>query len=418
MNNPRSCVIRNVRVIDPSSELSKSPVRDIHVEDDRVNLVTEPKESSPPDVVIDGDGRFALPTLVNAHDHLYSHELAQPHPGLDLAEMRRHLDARDPSHTLGVMIRAAWTELAHGIGVIRDLAAPHGLNIAVARLFDRGVLPGPVVVAAGRPIVETGGHCWALGREADGPWDCRKAVREQAKSGARVIKIMASGGLSHFPDEDFRLAQFTMDELAHIVDEAQSLGLATCAHAFGADAVARAVSAGVDAIEHGVEISDDTLQEMKHRGVAYVPTLTNMERVASRDFNELAGNPDRASVLSSGVVEPQHDTFRRAVQIGLRVGIGTDSTGNYLEEALRMESLGMSPAAVVYAATAEGARICGEGEGRIVEGSPATFSLYREDPRVDLEVLTSPDVVIVRGSEFKMDTSWLDSQLSWTIQEA
>lgn len=387
---------------------------DIHTKNGRIVAVEETGSSrAATDVMeIDGAGRFALPPLVNAHDHLYSHELAYPRPGSDLAEMRRSLDARDPSHTVGVMIRAAWTELAQGIGVVRDVGAVHGVNVSVARLFGGGILPGPVVVAAARPIVMTGGHVWTFGREADGPWECRGAVREQVKAGAKVIKIMASGGLSHYPEEDFGLAQYTETELAAIVDEARSLGIQTCAHAFSAEAVARAVEAGVDSIEHGVEIADETLEDMRRRGTSYVPTLTNMERVASKEFNEAAGTPERVEVLTSGVVEPHRRTVRRAIEAGVRIGLGTDSTGSYGEEARRLESLGMSADHVVRAATVNGAEICETGSGLLIEGEAATFSLHTDDPR-DLRRLGSPDTMVVRGREFHVDLTWLDAIPPW-----
>lgn len=73
---------------------------------------------------------------------------------------------------------------------VRDLGAPSGLNAVLAERLDRGIANGPAGLASGRAVVMTVGHVWTFGREADGPWDCRRAVREQAKAGARVIKIM------------------------------------------------------------------------------------------------------------------------------------------------------------------------------------------------------------------------------------
>jgi imidazolonepropionase-like amidohydrolase len=347
--------------------------------------------------VLDADGLVAVPGLVNAHDHLYSRELRDPVAGLSLAAMRRWLDARDSSETLLTMVRNSHIELAQGITTIRDLGAVHGLNTTLARLIEAELTAGPTVVASGRPIVMTGGHVWTFGREADGPWACRQAVREQAKAGARVVKIMGSGGLSHYPAEDFRALQFTDEELAATIDEAHRLGLRTAAHVFGADAVERVVALGIDSVEHGVEITDGTLAAMAERSVAYVPTLTNMERIASPAFNQRAGTPERAEVLTHGVVNPHRETFRRALEAGVLIAVGTDSLGDYTEELTRMMDLGMTVEQVLAAATINGARTCGADAGVIEPGVRADMALYEGNPMDDPSALTKPDYVICRG---------------------
>lgn len=348
------------------------------------------------DLVIDLEGRYATPGLVNAHDHLYSHELRDPLPGWDLARMRAWLDARDVTETFTVMLRAALSELAQGITTVRDLGARHGLNTAVARALRGGGLLGPAIVAAGRPIVMTGGHVSGFGREADGPWDCRRAVREQVKAGAGVIKIMASGGLSHYPDEDFGVPQFTKEELRAITDEAGLRGVPTCAHAFSADAVHRAVVAGVDSIEHGVEVDDQTLELMRERGTGYVPTLANMQRIASEQLNRDAGVPERSAVLTSGIVEPHGRTFRRALAAGVPIGVGTDSTGTYQEELEAMVELGVEFDAVLESATATGGEICRQPAGRFEVGLRADLAIHDRAPQTPAK-LVAPSLVHSSG---------------------
>ena len=242
--------VRILSVEDPG--IPVSPPVDVDVADGRIVSITPSVGARPGG--IDGGGQFLLPGLINSHDHLYSKELRSPTAGNDLRTMRRLIDRRDEALTAAVMIRNAWEEMAQGVLVVRDLGARHGLNTHVAGIFDRRILPGPVVVACGRPIVMTGGHVSTFGREADGPAECRKAVREQRRAGARVIKIMASGGLSNFPHESFDVPEYTGEELSAITAEARGLGLPTCAHAFGADAVEAAVGAGVDCIEHPLAV--------------------------------------------------------------------------------------------------------------------------------------------------------------------
>jgi imidazolonepropionase-like amidohydrolase len=389
--------VRVVRVDAPGLPLSD--LVDIAVEEDRIAAIVP--HAHVPDGRIDGGGRYLLPGLVNAHDHLYSKELRSPAPGMDLAAMRRSIDTRDEVETFAVMVRNAWEEMAQGVLVIRDLGARHGVNTRLAAVFREGILPGPHIVAAGRPIVMTGGHVWTFGREADGPDECRRAVREQRKAGARVIKVMASGGLSNFPQEDYSVCEFTDLELAAIVDEAHKLGLPTAAHAFGADAVEAAVRAGIDSIEHGVHLSDSIVSTMVEANISYVPTIANMQRLASTDLNQIAGVPERAERFRREIVEPQEASVRRAVAADMKIGVGSDSAGTYAEELQGLAAAGMSTERVIRAATVDGAAICRVDAGVVEEGRLALFALYDDDPRDELTRLTNPAAVFVRGRLFE-----------------
>lgn len=392
-------LVAGVRVVDVTGPgLPPTDLVDITVVGGRIQSL-RPHDGVPAGA-IDGGGRFVMPGLVNAHDHLYSKELRSPSPGMDISAMRRQIDARDEVETFAVMVRNAWEQMRQGILVIRDLGARHGINTRLASVLGDGILPGPHVVAAGRPIVMTGGHVWTFGREADGPDECRKAVREQRKAGARVIKVMASGGLSNFPQENYTICEFTDEELAAIVDEAHKLGLPTCAHAFGSDAVEAAVRAGIDSIEHGVHLDDATVKAMATAGTSYVPTVANMRRIASPLLNEGAGVPERAERFRTEIVEPQSASLRRAVAAGVRIGVGTDSTGTYEEELEGLAAAGMDTEAVIRAATIDGAAICRVEAGAVEAGRLALFSLHDDDPREDLSRLTRPVSVFAAGRLF------------------
>jgi imidazolonepropionase-like amidohydrolase len=394
---------RVVRVDTPG--LPVSDLVDITIVDGRI-LSIEPY-SGPQDHTIDIGGRYVMPGLVNAHDHLYSKELRYPLAGMDLAAMRRRIDTRDAVETFAVMVANAWREMVQGTLVIRDLGARHGLNTHVSKVFSKGLLFGPRVIAAGRPVVMTGGHVWTFGREADGPDDCRKAVREQRKAGAEVIKVMASGGLSNFPHEDYTVSEFTASELDAITGEAKKLGIPTCAHAFGADAVAAVVKAGIDSVDHGVHLDEETVASMVTKGISYVPTMANMARIASPEMNTEAGLPDRARRFTAEVVEPQVESVRRAAAAGVRIGVGTDSTGIYSEELAALHGAGMTIEEVIRAATIDGAAICRVDAGVIEAGRLAFINVYDDDPRDDLSMLTQPSSFFAGGKY--MERSQLES---------
>ncbi|HVR31968.1 MAG TPA: amidohydrolase family protein [Acidimicrobiia bacterium] len=379
--------VRVIRVDEPGMPLT-DPV-DLAIEDGRIASISAHRRGAG----VDGAGRYVLPGLVNAHDHLYSKELRSPAPGMDIAAMRRMIDTRDETETVAVMLRNAWRAMAQGVLVIRDLGARHGANTRLASLIDRGIVPGPTVIPAGRPIVMTGGHVWTFGREADGADECRKAVREQRKAGAKVIKVMASGGLSNFPHEDYTVCEFTDEELAAITDEARKLGLPTCAHAFGTDAIEAAVRAGIDSVEHGVHLDDATVEMMVERGIGYVPTIANMHRIASPALNVSAGVPERAERFDREIVKPQMESVARAIEAGVRIGIGTDSTGTYREEIAFLMEAGMDCERIVRAATVDGAVICRSDAGVVAEGRPALLTLYESNPSEDPTSLDEPSAV-------------------------
>jgi imidazolonepropionase-like amidohydrolase len=347
------------------------------------------------DRAVSGAGRFVMPGLINAHDHLYSKELRTPATGMDIAAMRRQIDTRDEVETVAVMLRNAWRAMAEGVVVIRDLGARHGVNTRLASLIERGVMPGPMVVAAGRPIVMTGGHVWTFGREADGADDCRRAVREQKKAGAKVIKVMASGGLSNFPHEDYTVCEFTDSELAAITHEAAKLGIPTCAHAFGTDAIEAAVRAGIDSVEHGVHLDESTVATMSENRIGYVPTIANMHRIASPALNDSAGVPERSERFDREIVQPQMRSVRRAIDAGIRIGVGTDSTGTYREELSLLMQAGMDAERVIRAATIDGASICRVDAGVVAEGRLGMFALHDDDPREDPLRVVAPSAMFM-----------------------
>ena len=392
----KPAVVSNVRVV--QVDLPGMPVSDpVDITVTRGTITSIAPHGAGAGDAVNGGGRYVVPGLVNAHDHLYSKELRAPAPGMDIAAMRKQIDTRDEVETVAVMLRNAWRAMAEGVVVIRDLGARHGVNTRLASLLEREIMPGPMVVPAGRPIVMTGGHVWTFGREADGADDCRRAVREQKKAGAKVIKVMASGGLSNFPHEDYTVCEFTDEELSAITHEAAKLGLPTCAHAFGTDAIEAAVRAGIDSIEHGVHLDEQTVAMMMAKGIGYVPTIANMHRIASPALNDSAGVPERSERFDREIVQPQMGSVRRAIEAGIRIGVGTDSTGTYRDELALLMRAGMDSERVIRAATIDGAAICRVDAGVVAEGRVGMFGLHEDDPRADPLRLVEPSAVFASG---------------------
>ncbi|MBD5604870.1 MAG: amidohydrolase family protein, partial [Candidatus Eremiobacteraeota bacterium] len=188
-----------------------------------------------------------VPGLINAHVHLEMSGEAQTQTVfvLTTAQQRTITAAANASKSL-----------RSGVTTVRDLGGTENIAVDVRDAIVAGTIAGPTIFAAARAICMTGGHGNWVGREADGPLDVRKAVREQRKSGADCIKFIATGGVltkGAVPG----IRQLDEDELRAGVDEAHVHAMRCAAHAIGTEGIVNAVRAGVDSIEHGHLIDDE-----------------------------------------------------------------------------------------------------------------------------------------------------------------
>jgi imidazolonepropionase-like amidohydrolase len=205
---------------------------------------------------------------------------------------------------------------------VRDLGGREYVELAVRRAITEGHFPGPRILAAGRPICMTGGHGSFLGREADGPDDTRKAVREQLKAGADVIKLIATGGVMTAGVEPGS-PQLTLPEMRAAIEEARKAGRRTAAHAQGSTGIADAIEAGITTIEHGIYLTDEIIASMKGKGVFLVPTLAAPAAICAGGL--AAGIPEFMVRKSETVAAHHLASFQRATQAGVFIAAGADS---------------------------------------------------------------------------------------------
>jgi imidazolonepropionase-like amidohydrolase len=292
------------------------------------------------------------------------------------------------------------------------------LDVALKKAIDLGWVDGPRVVPAGHAITPTGGHLdptmfagfaphvLPLTVEegiANGVDEVRKAVRYQIKHGAELIKVCASNGImSHTGPAGAQ--QYSNDELAAIVDEAHRAGLRVAAHCMGDFAVRNAIEAGIDCIEHGFLVSDDTLDLMIERGTFLVATTFLTEAMdTSRAAPEIQAK-------AADVFPKARATTRRAIEKGVKVALGTDAPaiphGRGAWELAALVDRGMTPVAALRAATTTAAELIAKDDrGRLEAGLLADVIAVPGDPTTDIEVTEQVRFVMKGGVVFRNDAA-------------
>jgi imidazolonepropionase-like amidohydrolase len=378
-------VLWNVRVIDGTNVRPEAAVT---IEGGRVVSVVDRNGPPPPDAT-DLSGRTVLPGLIDAHCHFMSDLDRSPGFG---PPPSRHGDAPRPRE-LGYFVMAASARaiVRSGFTTIRDVGSYDDEALATGKAIDLGIIPGPRVFSCGRIISATapGGSIFGtMYREADGPWDMRKAVREQIRRGAAFVKFMATGARS-VVDEDPEPAQMTLEEMTAVVDEAHRMGKRVAAHAEGLEGTRWAIEAGADSIEHGLSLhrAPELLEEMASRNIVLVPTLTTFHDLAERFATDFA---EPLVDQAKRQLDEAYRTVEVARRTGVTIAVGYDSgpPGTSAQEMLRLAEAGMNPIEAITAATLGGAAALGRADvGRLSPGAMADLIVVRGKPDEDLGLL-------------------------------
>jgi imidazolonepropionase-like amidohydrolase len=290
------------------------------------------------------------------------------------------------------------------------------LDVALRKAIDLGWIDGPRVVPAGHAITPTGGHLDPTMFQAfaphvlpltveegvaDGVADVRKAVRYQIKHGAQLIKVCASGGvMSHTGPAGAQ--QYSDDELRAVADEAHRAGLKVAAHAHGDDGIRAAIEAGIDCIEHGSLMSDDTLDLMIERGTFLVPTTY------LADGMDVSHAAPELQAKAAEVFPRAKATVSKAIGRGARIACGTDAPaiphGRNAKELVALVDRGMTPVQAIRAATIVAAELIDAGDrGRLEPGLLADVIAVPGDPTADITATERVRFVMKGGQVYRHD---------------
>ncbi len=336
--------------------------------------------------VVDISGKFIFPGLINLHDHL------------DMHEVRGSMHDRVSHPTPKLATRAtrnALLALARGVTTLRDLGSKDSTNVVIREVIEQGFFIGPRILACGQMISATGGHGQPLCAEGDGPDVLRRVTREQVKAGADVIKVCASGGVVAMPRENPWAQQLSDAELTAIVEEADRFGLRVAAHAQPPAAIKASVRAGVTTIEHGAFLDDESAELMVEHGTYLVPTIDDSFAVA--EFGDIHGRPEWMRENARKSIVLRQASLKRAVEAGIRLGVGTDVVGKMGREMQHIVDAGADVNTAIAAATSMAAEIIGvEGIGSIESGKAADLVILSEDPRRRLTAFDDAIELVVR----------------------
>ncbi|MEZ4928157.1 MAG: amidohydrolase family protein [Saprospiraceae bacterium] len=362
--------------------------------------------------LIDLKSKTVLPGLIDCHVHLEFEQSKSSYSD------RFVLNDADIAFRASVYARRT---LEAGFTTVRDLGGT-GVNISLRNAINNGWAIGPRIITAGRMLSVTGGHGdkttgsrWDLFDPpipeigiADGPDECRTAVRTVIKQGADCIKVAATGGVLSLA-RDGRLPHYSEDELVTIVKTARDMGVDVAAHAHGDEGMRRAVEAGVVTIEHGSFMSDETMDAMIKHGTWYVPTLTAGHAVTDSAKFSPGFFPDHVRQKAIDIGPQIQSTTARAYKKGVKIVFGTDAGvfphGKNSLEFVYMADAGMKNGDILRSATLDAATVLHleDKVGSLQAGKLADLIAVDGDPIADIRAMLKVVMVMKDGVVIRKD---------------
>jgi imidazolonepropionase-like amidohydrolase len=361
------------------------------------------------DKVVDLKNSYVLPGLIDMHVHIEN-------------ETRRGGSydrfVQNPPDVAFQAARYAKITLMAGFTTVRDLGGT-GVNIALRNAINKGITDGPRIFTAGKSIATTGGHAdptngyskdlmgdpGPLEGVINGVDDARKAVRQRYKDGSDVIKITATGGVLSNA-KDGQGPQFTEEEVRAIVETAKDYGFHVAAHAHGAEGLNRAIRGGVQTIEHGTLMDDESIELFKKYGTYYVPTLI-AGRTAADSARIMGYYPPLVTPKALAIGPKLQATFAKAYKAGVNIAFGTDAGvyphGYNAKEFEYMVEGGMPAIEAIQAATVTNAKLLDMSDsiGSIEVNKFADIIAVDANPLQNVKTLQNVTFVMKDGTVYK-----------------
>jgi imidazolonepropionase-like amidohydrolase len=319
------------------------------------------------------DGGWVIPGLVDAHCHVGLGE----HGAIDVGEA----------------ISQAETEREAGALLLRDAGSP----VDTRSLRDRDDLPE--IIRAGRHLARPQRYSRGFAIELEDESQLPRLVAEQARFGDGWVKLVGDWIDRGVGD----LAPLWSDEvLSAAIEAAHANGARVTAHVFGEEALPGLINAGIDCIEHGTGLTDDTIALMVERGTALVPTLINIENFPG--IADAAGKYPTYAKHMRDLYASRHARVGAVHEAGVPIYAGTDAGsmiahGRIADEVDALKTVGLSPTEALGAACWDARAWLGR--PALEHGAPADLLCYADDPRAGADVIGHPELIMLRGNVFR-----------------
>jgi len=353
---------------------------------------------------IDLGDRTLLPGLIDMHVHLTSDPTLSGYRGLEFTD----------NFWTVVGVANAKKTVDAGFTTVRNVGSSNYADVALKQAITAGYVPGPRIVPATYAIGATGGHCDTTEfppsvhidspAVADGPEAIRAVVRKLRKYGAEVIKFCGTGGVLSKTDS-VGAQQYSLAEMAALVDEAHMLGMKVAVHAHGTAGINDAIRAGADTIEHCSLADEESFKLAKAHGTWFDMDIYNDDYILAEGAKNgvFAESLEKERVIG----RKQRETFRAAHAAGVKMLFGTDGgvypNGDNAKQFAKMVEWGMTPMEAIRAATSSAAEALGRTAdvGAIAVGRYGDLIAVDGDPLADVGTLTHVAFVMKGGEAVK-----------------
>ncbi|HWW87842.1 MAG TPA: amidohydrolase family protein [Vicinamibacterales bacterium] len=342
-----------------------------------------------------------IPGLIDAHTHLWTGPLTSQ-------------TVSDPLATLRAS-KAVEFALDSGVVGMRTVGGQGFIDVAVAAAIDEGTIPGPHIVPGAHAISTPGGHgdfipmppsfamedyYTPLNGFINSPADAEKAVHLQIKYGARVIKILASGGVAS-PLDSPTAEQVSPEEMKVIVEQAHMAGLKVAAHAENLKTILDALHAGVDSIEHGSELDQEAIDFMKTHRIFLVPTVNVVNSIVELNDSRF---PEHMIRKGKALASKHFASFKLALAANVTMAAGSDDfyqpdrPAGLPSELVTDVKYGMTPKQALITATTNSAALLGlDSLGTIATGKEGTLVALEGDPLTDITAVQRVRAIVKAG---------------------
>ena len=411
-HNDKKYALTNCVLLDGSEHMEPQTGKAVCIDGEKINEIVDAQHIPAGYEAVDLGGKYVLPGLINMHVHLPASGKPKKKAS-DPKKLVKLITSCALTNRIGVSMCEGYakTELLSGVTTIRTVGGVADYDTKIRDLAAAGKILAPRVLASNMAVSVPGGHmAGSLAYEAHSAEEAAALVEKIAAEKPDLIKLMITGGVLDATEKGTPGEMKMPPEMIKAVcDAAHKLGYTVAAHTESPAGVKAALENGVDSIEHGAKMDEETVRLYKERGAFLCTTISPALPYALFD-TAVSGASEKdqynGKIVFNGVVE----SAKTALANGIPVGLGNDVGCPYITQYDFWRELcyfhkycGVSNRFALYTATLRNAQLAGIGDvtGSIASGKSADFIVTRENPLEDLRALQHLELVVCRGRAVK-----------------